>query len=316
MVLSYGVDIQKSVLEGCCNWYPDTPGKADVCGATNAGYVKRKGIWKKSAKVPFCIPLQMDALETDRFFPSGLDFHFRLTKAPDDLLYTTAGTDKYKIEFSQLKCHARRITMTKALIADHTAKFRANQNAVYPFTRTDIKTINIPTGVSNAWSDNIYRSRIPNSCLIIFIDSAALAGTPKKNVLNFQNFNITRVKCLINSEEIPAGGYRQDYSADDFALTLRRFFDNTGVRTNNIGSGLTPEMFKDGHNIYAFDFSPDQCNGFHDHIDVAGKVEFEVAFKAPTNKSITMVMFSQYDDQLILDGARNVINRGQPMAIQ
>ena len=123
------------------------------------------------------------------------------------------------------------------------------------------------------------------------------------------------MRCLINSEEVPCGGYTQNYATEDYCHTYRRFFDNTGVRTNNIGNNITPEMFANGSCMYAFDFSPDQCNGFHDHIDMAGKVEIEVNFDAPTTEAISMVILSQYDDRLVLDGARNVINRGEPMAI-
>ena len=312
-LLSYGSDTKNTVLKGCCNWIPDEAGTADK--DSGDGFAARKKLWAKSARVPFCIPLQIDILSTDRFFPKGINFHFRLTKSSDDLLYTTSTDKKFKLVIHDLKLHVRKVTMTAPLLQDHDRRFNSGQVANFPFTRTDIKYQSIGVGSTIAHMDNIYRSKLPNSMLVFMISSKALAGNPKLNAQNIQNFGVNRVRCLINSEEVPCGGYTQDYAADDYCQTYRRFFDNTGVRTNNIGNNITPELFKNGSCIYAFDFSPDHCNGFHDHIDMMGKVEIEINFKEPTKESISLIILSQYDDRLVLDGARNVINRGEPMAI-
>jgi len=314
-LMSYGSDTKKTVLKGCCNWIPDEPGEAD--DVTGSGYTKRKALWALSAKVPFCIPLQIDILATDRFFPKDIDFHFRLTKSNDNMLYMAnkAKPGRYKLLISDMKLHVRKLTMTKELLADHDAKFNKGQLATFPFTRTDIKYMSIAVGSTVSHMDNIYRSKLPQSAIVFLVSSQAINGSPQHNVQNFQNFGVTKMRCLINSEEVPCGGYTQNYTTEDYCHTYRRFFDNTGVRTNNIGNNITPEMFANGSCMYAFDFSPDQCNGFHDHIDMAGKVEIEVNFDAPTTEAISMVILSQYDDRLVLDGARNVINRGEPMAI-
>jgi hypothetical protein len=75
------------------------------------------------------------------------------------------------------------------------------------------------------------------------------------------------------------------------------------------------EDFKGGSAIYAFDFNPDNCNGFHDHIDLAGNIDFEVIFKTPLTAPVSMVIMSQYDNQLTLDGQRNVLNQLEPVAV-
>ena len=311
-LLSYGTDPKATVLKTCCNWIPDKPGQADTC--TGEGYLARKALWAKSKKVPFCIPLQVDVLSTERFLPRSLDIHLKLTKVNDAFLYTAKEGGNYRLLFHQMKLHTRRVTMQPAIVNEHEKSFK-NNYAIYPFSRTDIKFINIPVGTSIARSDNIYRHKIPNSALVFFVDASALAGNPKKNPQNFQHFDVNKLVCKINSEEIPSGGYTQNYETNDFALTYRRFFDNIGIRTNNIGNDISAEAYKEGCNIYAFDMTPDSCNGFHDHIPLRGNIEFEVMFSKVTTLQISMVILSQYDDQLLLDGTRNVANRGEPTAI-
>ena len=313
-LLSYGTDAKNSVLEGSAQWYPDEPGKADKCDGP--AFLKRKKLWAGSKLVPFCIPLQIGVFNTERFFPDGLDIHIRFTKAPDAMLYTTTETNaQFKLVLSQLKIHSRRVTMSADILRDHARLFNAGGHAIYPYSRTDMKFVNIAKHSSTAWADSIHRNRVPTGMMIFFIDASALAGNAQKNVQNLQHFNVSNFKCLINSEEVPPHGYRQNYEGDDFALTYRRFFDNSGIRTNNIGNGITASAFKNGSCIYVIDNTPDQCNGFHDHTDIAGKVEYQVTFQPPLTEAVSMVILSAYDDAIRLDKYRNVVNRGEPLPI-
>ena len=64
--------------------------------------------------------------------------------------------------------------------------------------------------------------------------------------------------------------------------------------------------------MYAFDFSPDKCNGFHDHVDLSGNLDFVVKFKSAPDKVLSMIILTHYDDQIRLDEARNVVSRSNP----
>lgn len=314
-LLSYGSDLKKTVLKTAANWIPDEAGQADTF--VGKGYIARHKLWTASggARVGFSIPLQLDVLTTDRFLPKNIDLGIKLHKADDELLYTNSEAGKtYKIVFSDLKLHVRRVTMTPELMRDHDARFNAKELAIFPFARTDIKTITISKGLSVQHTNNIYRQRIPNSVIIFFVDSHAFSGVASKNPLNFQNFQISKLSCFCNSEQIYA--YEQDYKKNDFTHTYRRVFDEIGIRTNNTGNNLTAEEFKDGSNFYPFDLSPDKCSGWHDHLDLAGNLDFRVQFKEPLDVPVTMVIMSTYDDRLVIDGSRNVVNRGEPVTLK
>ena len=310
-VLSFGSDIKNTVLRIACNWIPDQPG--DENKVSGYGFLKRKALWALSAKVGFSIPLQIDVLSTDRFLPKDIDLLVKLTKAPDAFLYTTdVATNHYKLMFHDLRISSRRITMSPELILDHDRRFLKGQHAFFPYTLTDIKCHNIPSGSYDARTARIFRRYAPSSILVFFLQSSALTGNNTLSPVNFENFGIQKFTCLKNSEEVPHGGFTQDYALNDFTNTYRRVFDEIGVRTNNIGNDITAEMFKDGTNFYALDFSPDKCNGFHDHEHPGGNLDFSVVFKTATEKAISMIILSQYDHFLELDEARNVI---QPLLL-
>ena len=318
-LLSYGSEIKSTILKATANWIPDadTDGVENVGkGSDSAQWKVRKKMWEKSKRVGFSIPLQLDVLTTDRFFPKNMDLNIKLTKAQDSLLYiATDNSRQYRVLFHDLKLHVNRITMTEPLILDHERRFRAGQLASFPYIRTDVMYKNIPTGSSSFQTQNIFRTKLPNSCIVFFVNQEALTGSALKDPLNFEHFDVAKLVCLRNSQEFPPGGYTQDYGSNDYVETYRRCMDEIGIRTNNLGNNITSEMYKRGCNFYAFDFSPDKCNGFHDHITIGGAMDFSVVFKKATTEAISMVIMSHYEDKLQIDEARNVANRGEPTAL-
>lgn len=311
--LSYGSDVKETVLEGTSIFHPD---KSDYKLAdSNEGHKTRAALFTGGKRVGFSVPLQLDVLNTDRFLPNKLDLNIRLTKAPNDFLVNATAAGTYKIKFHDLKLISRRVTLDEDVLKDHESRFRSGQEAIIPFVRTDIRVMNVPSGSSEIRTNSIYRKKIPSSAMIVFVDNAALTGDVTKNPLMFENFDIQEVGFFCNSEKICS--YEQSYTSgsEDFAASYRRFQDEIGVRTNNIGNDIKPSLWKEKFNIYPFDFSSDKCTGFHRHADLSGNLDFVVKFKTATTKVISMVILTHYDDEIRLDEARNVTNRGNPTEI-
>ena len=251
------------------------------------------------------MPLHIDCLTTDRLLPNNCDIRIKLTKAFDGVLYL-AETNNYKVSLSDLKMSIRRIELHPQLLQNHSTHFRSGKRAIYPFSKTDLKIHQIPTGSSLQRVSNIYRSRIPESAVVVFIESAALAGKSDKNAQNFQHFNVNSIKAIVGGEVTPPSGYRMDYDRNDFYHVYRQLFDNTGVGLSNMSNGITPEMFASNYNMYAWDFTPDVCVGVHNHVENKGSVEFEVQFKQPTTEVIAMCIFTHHDSYFEIDGERRV----------
>ena len=310
--LTYGKDIGESVLQGTSLWEPSQD-DYKAASATNAGHKKRATLFQDGKKRSFCIPLQLDVLNTERFLPNNLDLNIRLTRANDKFLVHAKEDKGYKIKFHDLKLISRRVTIDEAVLKDHESRFKGGQEAIFPFVRTDIKVFNIPSGSSEARTNSIYRKKIPTSAIIAFLENDALTGNVKKDPLHFKNFGISEVGFFCNSEKICS--YEQNYENKDYAASYRRFQDEIGVKTNNIGNRISAEEWAEHFNVYPFDFSPNKCTGFNDHMDLSGNLDFVVRFKTATDKVLSMIILTHYDDQIRLDEARNVVSRGNPTEV-
>ena len=309
--LSFGSEIKKTVLETCANWHPNEDGSAASMKTTeNDGILARQALWAGGKRVPFSIPLQLDVLNTDRFLPKGLDLHIKLTKASDNFLISAnklPSETTVKLKILDLKLTSRRVTLSPAVVKSHDAKFNSGQEAIYPFVRTDIKVFNVPKGSTEARTNNIYRKQIPGNAIVCFVESEALTGSLKSDPTLFKNHGIREVGFFCNSEKI--GSYVQDFAKKDYAVSFRKFQDEVGVRTNNIGNDITAERWAEHFNLYPFDFSSDKCSGYHNHLPMSGNLDFVVTFSAATTKALSMLILTQYDDEIRLDKNRNVVTQ-------
>lgn len=315
--LSFGKEIKDTVLKTCAGWIPNTDGNAvSLKPSENGGFKTRVAAWKEGARVPFSIPLQLDVLNTDRFLPKGLDMHIKLTKASDAFLITADALPESttaKLKITDLKLTSRRVTMSPTVVKNHESKFNSGQEAIYPFVRTDIKVFNVPKGSTEARTNNIYRKQIPGNAIVCFVESEALTGSYKTDPTVFKNHGIREVAFYCNSEKI--GSYNQDYGQNDCAVSYRKFQDEIGVRTNNIGNDITAERWVESFNLYPFDFTSDKCSGYHNHLPMSGNLDFVVTFSAATTKALSMLILTQYDDEIRLDKNRNVVTQQSLTAI-
>lgn len=315
--LSFGGEIKKTVLKECANWNPNTDGKADSLKITdNKGLETRQKLWADGKRVYFSIPLQLDVLNTDRFLPKGLDLHIKLTKASDEFLISADKLPEkttVKLRIKDLKLTSRRITMNPAVVKNHDLRFNSGQEAVYPFVRTDIKVFNVPKGSTEARTNNIYRKQIPGNAIVCLVESEALTGSHKSDPTVFKNHGIREVAFYCNSEKI--GNYVQDFASKDYAVSYRKFQDEVGVRTNNIGNDITAERWAESFNLYPFDFTSDKCSGYHNHMPMSGNLDFVITFGAATTKALSMLILTQYDDEIRLDKNRNVVTQQTLTAI-
>jgi hypothetical protein len=61
-------------------------------------------------------------------------------------------------------------------------------------------------------------------------------------------------------------------------------------------------MYVNGASLFAWDFSPDKCNGFHWHKrDDGGHIDIELRFKEGLAKNITIMLFAVFDALVAID---------------
>jgi hypothetical protein len=110
-----------------------------------------------------------------------------------------------------------------------------------------------------------------------------------------------------NGKHILTEPYTPDWDKKFYVREIRDFYDNTGIVTNNLGNGVQPELWAGGATIFAFDLSPDLCNGYHWHKRAhGGSMCLEMRFAEGLAKGVTVLMYAIYDALVAIDKDMNV----------
>ena len=71
------------------------------------------------------------------------------------------------------------------------------------------------------------------------------------------------------------------------------------------GNALSREDFANGYAIYAFDLSPDSCNGNHFNLVKSGNLRLQFIFDSALQAAINCVVYMEYENMIEINKNRN-----------
>jgi hypothetical protein len=78
------------------------------------------------------------------------------------------------------------------------------------------------------------------------------------------------------------------------------------VSHNDLTSQVNKALYKGGCTLFAFDLSPDGCNGFHFHPKRTGTIDLNMRFNDDLDGPIYVIVMATYDSCLTIDQYLNI----------
>ena len=110
-----------------------------------------------------------------------------------------------------------------------------------------------------------------------------------------------------NGVQIPSKLLQPDFTNDRFVQSYVRLFMQTGQYYRNTGNAISREQYKDGCALFTFDLTPQMDSsevGFE--LIRHGNIRIEIHFATSTTRTLTVIVFAEYDNLLEIDQDRNV----------
>lgn len=301
-LLTYGYSAQISHLKSN-GWNKDKRGKYNIFTLVkandiepNPSYVERRNKCTGSKSFEVMFTPASDFLQSDRLLPPKTNIQLRFHRE-DPKFYMLSDSDAqlYKIKIEKAELQVRYIALNDRLAQTHKEAFQ-KMPAALPFTKSEIKKYQFAGGMNSISYQHVITGDIPKSMILFMSTSDASNGDQKSNPFKFEHFNATRVSLNVNGEYLPsAGGYMLDFDNNIYLKAYKGLFDNVGIAAANAGLNISPEDFASDCCFFAFDLTPDLCNGFHCHLKQSGTVNFSIDFKEALAKPITVYALSSYD---------------------
>ena len=133
-----------------------------------------------------------------------------------------------------------------------------NKNALYPYTKKEVRVQTIPTGSSSFNWENMFQGKKPERVIVSFVKSKALNGDYTTNPFNFEHCNIMQI--AIYNDSLPVGGNPIKTNFSKTSSTVTRAYTNLlqslGKWKQDDGFALDEAHFKSGSTLFAFQWEP------------------------------------------------------------
>lgn len=258
----------------------------------------------------------VDIFQQERYLVPGVSMHvkFQLTPAAFHLMYNPAtvvagnAQGHFTTIVRQAVLKIRKVRCNPDLLVEHARLMDAGSNALYPLRRGIVTTFTVAGGGQSFVQENLISGQLPRRALVALVSNAAFNGTTNINPFNFQHFGLNFLSASIGTETFPSQPFKPNYPAELYTQVYVDFMRVTGSLNASRGIGINYEDFLDGgHVIYAFDFTPDMADGGHVDRIKYGSLRLEGQFANPLPNAVNVIVFSEYDNLLQVDRARNVI---------
>jgi hypothetical protein len=280
-------------LSACSGYVLDTPELFDA--PNNEAFDIRVTGLDTNMEKDYCIPLHCDILQSVKVLPGFTTLKFNLIRNNDAFSLMCNEDVDIKINIISLKLFIRKITPTESIRKMHLTGFEKNE-AFLPFSRSVIKKHLINHGATNISLGGIFKGVLPRQILIAMVRSTRIDGRKTENPFKLEHYNVGYVNLRIDGQNCPPTPYQPHFPDGLISRELRALYDNIGVLTSASGCEISRNMFKNGYTLFAWDLTPDACNGWHIHEELGGRtVDLDLAFREPIPHPSNIIIYATYE---------------------
>jgi hypothetical protein len=301
--LNYGYDAKNSHLQSAL--YTQESGDG-FDTAANPAFAIRANMFKNSKTVEVTAPLHIDLFMQDRYMLSQTELRLELHRNSNAFVLQTHGalTD-VQLSVVQMKLYIRKVEVLDSINLAYE-KTMAKYSAKYPIRRVSMINLHITNPARATPLNTLLSGQLPRRIIFGCVDGDAFRGNLAKSPFNFKNFDISEVKVTWGGQTFPAYPLRLDFSSDTYIRAYDMLFEALDIAKDNKGNQITREMYKNGHCLFAFDFTPDEDDGAHWDLIKEGSTSIELYFGAALPQSgVEAVVYAEFDNMVMIDRNRN-----------
>ena len=98
-----------------------------------------------------------------------------------------------------------------------------------------------------------------------------------------------------------------DFESDQYIESYMNLFAGINKINRDEGNCIEPEDFAGGYALYAYDLTPDLCEGDHFNLMKQGSIRLALRFSTALARAVTVVAYTEFENVIEIDRSRNVI---------
>ena len=181
--------------------------------------------------------------------------------------------------------------------------------AVYPFTRSEVKVFNIPSGKTYYNIAQVQSGTLPSRALVCFIPNKALVGDFATNPFKFAHQNLSYLCFHKNGKMFPQQPFKPDFTKGLDMREMLSVYTTLREATTDSCMTINRKDWRDHSMVLGVNFTPECSAGClsegHVNEDDKGTLSLELQFSAATTDMYALV-YLEYESTLEIHGTGEV----------
>lgn len=307
-LLNYGNDASSTHLEST-GWKLDTGNLDGILPGLNHGLDGRRESFKSDSVIEIMGKIHGDLFNQDRYLLNNVDLRISLSLEKPEFYIMEEDDGNASIQIMDATLYMDHITLNPSVLVAQQMVLQKTE-AIYPYTRVEVKTYTVPANSMNISLDNIVIGQLPNLLVFCMVDNDAYTGKRSKNPFNFKHNNMSSFFMSVNGVQVPSQAIEMDFSTDPPQSTraYNTLFKSTGVHWFDKGNQITKQLYNSGYFMLAFDLTADHAANTECGNPLnQGTLRIEARFAKSLPQTTTCIVYTEYQSNLRIDKNRNVI---------
>ena len=304
-LLNFSSDAKNSWMKNQ-GWYFDEADKFEL--VDNPSFAARRELIVENRLHRLKGRLSTDISAQPLLIPSQTDINFTLTPQKAQFALLRLGetdTSTYKIEIVSAELSVRKVKLFPDAVNDFEESI-AKQPISLPISQVRVTTVSIAKGLTTFNQNSLFHGVVPNYLVIGFVNNSAYAGSWNKNPFFFDHFNLNHIQLKVNERLVPTVAFTPSFAKKQVIDVYESIFAVVGRQNQDWSSGIQIKDFCGGSALYGFVLNNDSlCR--HDSQNILGHVDISVNFSSELLKTVTMVVYSSTQGNVIIDQYRNIL---------
>lgn len=256
-------------------------------------------------------PLHLDLSFQKKALLGGCDVMLELVpNVRDFFLHSTKENfSSIKASMSDIVYYVHKAKVSKELEAAHQTALTRSP-ARYPYTRSVVKAVTVPSGLNSCSLDNVFMGPLPKRIFIGIIPEKTYNGDLSKDTMNFIPSGLSRLAVFVDGRQYPNTSFQPSFVAattdlDAHGDTVREYRAFLKALNQNNPMAEIDISLSDWWNnpIYGFNFNPDLSNGAGSHVSPPknGQLNIKADFKTALTEAVIFLVFAEFDKLLEID---------------
>ncbi|XP_035208189.1 uncharacterized protein F54H12.2-like [Stegodyphus dumicola] len=210
----------------------------------------------------------------------------------------------YKVILDHASLFIRKVKVNPGVSLGHV-KALEKSSAKYPIDRVLCKTYSVSKGSWSFMQDNVFLGLMPKRVIITCVENAAMKWT----IFN-ESFSVLPIimsnfiSIYVDGQPVPCKPMDLDFESNHYVRAYHSLF--SGFNRDK-GIYLSREEFVKGHVLYAFDLTPDMCDGSHFNLQHQGNLRVEIKFAKALSVTLSVLVYAEFQNVIEITKSRHVL---------